>query len=40
MKLHLEIKLKILEQNVNLQNDNTEHGICKQELKGELHSNL
>ena len=32
MKLHLENKLKILEQNANLQNDKTEYGICKHEL--------
>ena len=32
MKLYLENKLKILEQNANLQNDKTEYGICKHEL--------
>ena len=31
-KLHLENKLKILEQNSNLQNDKTEYDICKQKL--------
>ena len=31
-KLHLENKLKILEQSANLENGKTEYDICKQEL--------
>ena len=31
-KLHIENKLKVLEQNSNLQNDKTEYDICEQEL--------
>ena len=35
--LHLENKLKILEQNSNLQNDKTEYDIFKQELNTICH---